>query len=79
MNGYFQYHGVPGNLSSLYRFRDRVVRYWRHVLSRRSQRGRVTIERIARLSERWLPPPEVRHPYPSARFDARIQGRSRMR
>lgn len=79
VNGYFQYHGVPGNLSSLYRFRDRVVRYWRHVLSRRSQRGRVTIERIARLSERWLPPPEVRHPYPSARFDARIQGRSRMR
>jgi len=70
LRGFYQYHAVPGNQASLQRFRERVGRYWRHVLERRSQRGRLRAERVARLFERWLPHPRLVHPYPSVRFDA---------
>jgi group II intron reverse transcriptase/maturase len=70
VNGYFQYHGVPGNLSSLYRFRDRVRGYWLRALERRSQTGRLSLTRRIRLFDRWLPSPRILHPYPDRRFDA---------
>jgi len=71
VTGYYQYHGVPGNWSSLNRFREQVQRYWRHVLRRRSQKARVTWERLERLFRCWLPVPKLVHPYPGVRFDAR--------
>lgn len=70
LNGFYQYHAIPGNWASLNRSRLQIGRYWRHVLKRRSQRGRLTSERMARLYDRWLPQPRLLHPYPSARFDA---------
>ena len=70
LNGHYRYHGVPGNLASLKRFRERVGRYWQHALKRRSQRGKLSLERLTRLFDRWLPRPRVLHPYPSVRFDA---------
>ena len=71
MRGYYQYFAVPGNLASLQKFRERISRYWRHALERRSQRGRVTAARAARLFQRWLPRPVVLHPYPMVRFYAK--------
>ena len=71
LNGYYQYHGVPGNWASLQRFRERIGGYWRHTLTRRSQRSRLKKDRMARLFERWLPRPKVVHPYPDVRFDAK--------
>jgi group II intron reverse transcriptase/maturase len=79
LNGFYQYHGVPGNRTNLRRFRLRIGRYWRHVLARRSQRGRLTAGQTARLYDRWLPPTRIVHPYPSVRFDATHPDRSRMR
>jgi group II intron reverse transcriptase/maturase len=70
LNGYYQYHAIPGNGASLNRFREQIGRYWRHALKRRSQRGRLTVDRLTRLFDRWLPRPRVLHPYPSVRFDA---------
>jgi group II intron reverse transcriptase/maturase len=70
LNGFYQYHAVPGNWASLKRFRLQIGRYWRHVLRRRSQRARITLSRMARLYDRWLLQPRVVHPYPSVRFDA---------
>jgi hypothetical protein len=70
LNGFYQYHAVPGNWDSLKMFRRRIERYWRHVLRRRSQRKRITWERLTRLFNRWLIPPRLVHPYPSVRFDA---------
>lgn len=70
LNGFYQYHGVPGNWASLLRFRERITRYWRKVLERRSQKGRLTAARMTRLCERWLPRPRLVHPYPEQRFDA---------
>lgn len=71
VNGFYQYHAVPGNWVNLYRFRERIGRYWRHVLARRSQRGRLTATRLGRLFKRWLPQPRLVHPYPQVRFAAR--------
>lgn len=70
LNGFYQYHAIPGNWRSLLRFRLQIGRYWRHVLRRRSQRGRITRGQMARLYDRWLPTPRLVHPYPSVRFDA---------
>ena len=80
VQGYFNYHAVPGNSFSLARFRERVIRHWRSSLRRRSDRHRLSWSRFGRLAERWLPVQRVLHPYPQVRFDAtHIQGRSRVR
>jgi len=79
LRGYYQYHAVPGNLEALTLFRERVSRYWWHARRRRSQTGRLGADRMHRLAQAWLPKPRVLHPYPDLRFEARIQGRSRMR
>jgi len=70
LNGYYQYHAVPGNLSVLKRFRRQVARYWFHALEQRSQR-RPTWEKLGKIFDRWLPVPKVVHEFPDARFDAR--------
>jgi RNA-directed DNA polymerase len=69
LNGYYQYHAIPGNLSVLSRFRRQVARYWFHALGQRSQR-RPTWEKLGKLFDHWLPVPHVVHAYPDARFDA---------
>jgi RNA-directed DNA polymerase len=71
VQGYFNYHAVPGNTDSLRVFRFRVTQMWRKALLRRSRRHRLNWERMQRLARRWLPEPRVLHPYPSVRFDAR--------
>jgi RNA-directed DNA polymerase len=70
VQGYFNYHAVPGNTDSLHVFRWRVTRLWRQVLIRRGQRGYLNWARMRHLEMRWLPKPRVLHPYPSIRFDA---------
>ena len=70
VQGYFNYHAVPGNLDSLYVFRLRLTLLWRRALIRRSQRHRLNWKRMRKLIERWLPKPRILHPYPSVRFDA---------
>jgi hypothetical protein len=72
VKGYFNYHAVPGNVDSLGMFRARVIRSWWRALRRRSQKSRFTWERMLELAGRWLPQPKVLHPYPDARFLARI-------
>ena len=69
LNGYYQYHAVPGNLTVLKRLRRQVARYWFHVLEQRSQR-RPTWEKLGKLFDHWLPEPHVVHDYPDARFRA---------
>jgi group II intron reverse transcriptase/maturase len=71
VQGYFNYHAVPGNLVSLQRFRLEVSKRWLRVLFRRSQKSRVNWKRMAALVEQWLPLPKTLHPYPNLRFDAK--------
>src|SRR5712692_17881 len=70
VQGYYQYHAVPGNTGQLRVFRRRVCRLWRSVLVRRSQRAQVGWDRLNPLFSRWIPHPHVLHPYPDKRFDA---------
>jgi RNA-directed DNA polymerase len=71
VRGYFNYHAVPGNLRRLYTFRRETARHWLFSLRRRSQRSRWTWERFETLIDRFLPEPEVLHPYPMERFCAK--------
>jgi RNA-directed DNA polymerase len=71
VQGHLNYYAVPGNVDTVAAFIKQVLRLWWQVLRRRSQKGRVTWERMYRLAERWLPKPRAIHPYPERRFDAR--------
>lgn len=68
VEGHNRYYGVPTNLPTLGSFRYHVGRYWYRTLRRRSQKTRVTWERMYRLFDRWLPWPKLYHPYPLRRF-----------
>ncbi len=79
LRGHYQYYAVPDNIDALHAFREQAVRYWFVALRRRSQRTTVTWERMSRLADRWLPQPQILHPWPEERFHARTQGRSPVR
>lgn len=79
VGGYMRYHAVPRNLSAIFTFRGHVTRLWRWMLSRRSQKGSVTWERMRQIADYWLPQPRVCHPYPSDRLGVTIQGKSPVR
>ena len=46
VQGYFNYHAVPGNMDSLNSFRAQVIWRWYRALRRRSQRNKMTWERF---------------------------------
>jgi hypothetical protein len=69
VEGYYRYHAVPGNHDRLRVFGQRIRRLWRLVLSRRSQCGMLSWDRLKPLFARWIPVPRVLHPYPDTRFD----------
>ncbi len=77
--GHCRYYAVPDNSKALSAFRHQIVGLWQRALSRRSQKGRMLWERMRRIADRWLPQPRILHPWPSARFDAKTQGRSPVR
>jgi hypothetical protein len=71
VQGHLAYYAVPGNSDAVSAFRTQVTRHWMNALRRRSQRTRVTWQRMNRLAKRWLPPARVKHPFPDVRFAAR--------
>jgi RNA-directed DNA polymerase len=72
LRGHFNYYAVPDNSRALNAFRYQIVRYWLKTLRRRSQLDGMTWARMGRLEKRWLPTVRILHPWPEARFDARI-------
>ena len=68
MQGYLNYHAVPGNLKRLGMFRAEVCRAWLHSLRRRSQRGRMTWDRFQRYVGRYIPKVRACHPHPNPRY-----------
>jgi hypothetical protein len=69
VSGYLNYHAVPTNLTTMRSFLRDVRRLWWQALRRRSQKDRASWAQLDRLAKRWLPRPELRHPWPEARFD----------
>jgi RNA-directed DNA polymerase len=78
IRGYFAYHAVPTNFPALGAFRHHVKRLWLRPLRRRSQKDRLSWERMTKLADDFLPQPKILHPWPSVRFAVTTQGRSRM-
>ena len=71
VQGYFNYHAIPGNAPRLQTFRDEVIRLWRQALRRRGQGRPYTWEHLQKLVRRYLPSVRILHPYPSVRFAAK--------
>ena len=78
VRGWLNYHAVPGNSFRLCQFRDEVSKLWLAVLRRRSQKGQQswTWQRMQRLVRTHLPHVRILHPYPDARFRARLEARA---
>jgi group II intron reverse transcriptase/maturase len=70
IQGFFNYHAVPGNAAALETFRRETTRSWLYAMRRRSQRSRMTWERFWTLVHRWIPRVRILHPYPTFRFFA---------
>jgi hypothetical protein len=71
VQGWLNYHAIPGNHGRLATFRLQAVRLWLRSLRRRSQRHRMSWKRFGPLSDRWIPSPQILHPYPNERFYAK--------
>jgi hypothetical protein len=71
MKGNFAYFAVPTNTYLLSAFRYHISIIWFRSLRRRSQRHRLTWERMVRLIKRFLPSPRVLHPWPNHRFNVK--------
>lgn len=65
LTGYFNYHAVPTNIEALRTFRTQVARHWYQTLRRRSQKSRLTWDKMRRRIDTWLPPARILHPWPS--------------
>jgi len=63
VTGYFAYHAVPTNSRTLGAFRYHVTDLWRRTLRRRSQKDRLTWERMTKIADAWLPKPKILHPW----------------
>ncbi len=79
VRGYFNYHAIPGNWKSIGVFRTQVARLWYRTLRRRSQRSRLTWNRMNKIVVNYLPPARILHPWPEQRLAAIIRGRSPVR
>jgi group II intron reverse transcriptase/maturase len=77
--GHYRYSGVPRTMGMLRVFRERILRYWCHTLRRRSQRHRISWQRMYQLARQWLPEPHILHPYPAQRLRVTTRGRSPVR
>ena len=83
LGGWLNYYAVPGSIRHLYRFVRRLTRMWLALLRRRSQKDRAKWTSVVRLTERYWPRVEIRHPWPDQRLAVNArreasQGRSRM-
>ena len=68
ISGYFAYHAVPTNMAALRAVIHHVKTLWHLTLNRRSQKDRMTWDRIVKLAVDYLPQPRIRHPWPQRRF-----------
>jgi group II intron reverse transcriptase/maturase len=67
LRGHFGYFGITGNYEALQRFYESTRRVWRKWLGRRSQKARMTWDRMEQLLQRYpLPLPRIKRPWSPA-------------
>jgi group II intron reverse transcriptase/maturase len=65
LRGHFNYYGIAGNAQKLHAFWNFTRREWKHSLSKRSQKGRLTWEDLKALwAQHSMAPPRIRINYP---------------
>jgi hypothetical protein len=79
VRGHVAYYSVPTNSKAIDAIRTQVAKSWHRALRRRSQRTRLTWNRMGRLIARWLPTARIVHPWPDSRFDVSTRGKSPVR
>jgi len=67
--GHMRYYAIPMNNRAMSAFRQSVQWLWWKTLKRRSQKHNLSWRRMKYLSNKWLPPVRVYHPYPLVRLD----------
>lgn len=73
IQGWYNYHAIPGNMKRLQQFRDEITKLWLAQIRRRSQRHRWPWSRMQRMVRCLLPTPKILHPYPDQRFRDRLK------
>ena len=73
IHGWLGYYAVPTSFRYLKKFVYRLKRLWLRVLSQRSQKGRMTWQRLDIIVNAYWPPITIRHPWPSQRFAVKHQ------
>jgi group II intron reverse transcriptase/maturase len=70
IQGWLNYHAVPGNYERLTQFCTLIARLWLQTIRRRSHKARTrwNWKRFKPHIARWFPKPRILHPYPEARF-----------
>ena len=77
LRGHFNYYGIAGNARRLQAFWQFTKREWKHSLSKRSQKGRLTWEQIKTLLHQHpLATPRIRVRYPELAAYARLSSDS---
>lgn len=62
LHGHYSYYGRRDNFRSLSKFFVRISEIWRKWLSRRGRKGRVTLEKMRKILQRYpLPKPRIVH------------------
>jgi RNA-directed DNA polymerase len=68
VQGVFNYYAVPTNGSRLNNLRQRISQIWLRTLRRKSQRAKMTWDRMNRIILAWVPTVRIVHPYPNRRL-----------
>jgi RNA-directed DNA polymerase len=68
LEGYYAYFAVPTNLITVRNVRHHIKVRWYLSLARRSQRTRLSWQRMNVVAAKYLPTPTVLHPWPEQRF-----------
>lgn len=69
VRGYFGYHAIPGNSEALETFRTQIAHMWYKTLRRRSQKKKLTWEKMNPIVHLWLPKTKILHPWPEQRLE----------
>ena len=73
VDGWLNYFAVPSSYRYLSRFVSRLKRMWLAILRRRSQKDRFGWAQVAKLTTKYWPKVEIRHPWPNQRLAVNAQ------
>ena len=69
LDGWLNYHAIPGNNKAISRFVYYIGEIWFRCLRKRSHKARnLKWDKMNKYIDKWFPEVTIRHPYPEIRF-----------